>query len=596
MKTNYPTKKLGEVCDVFTDGNWIESKDQSTQGIRLIQTGNIGRGVFLDKAGRARYISEETFKILNCTEIVPGDLLISRLPDPVGRSCVVPDIKSKMVTAVDCTIVRVKENMILRDFLLFYTNSSEYFSQVQGHLSGTTRKRISRGTLSQIEIPLPPLAEQKKIVAKLEKLLAKVNEAKKLRAEAQHAASQLVSAELHKIFTEGKKKHKPENLGNVASLVRGPFGGSLRKDMFVNEGYAVYEQGNVIKNDTSSFRYYISNKKFDEMRRFEVGPGDILMSCSGTIGKFTVIPTKFKRGIINQALLKITPGKNTDVDYLRYALDDYLKQSTTHIKGGAIKNIASVKELKKFEIPFPSLVEQKKIVAHLDSISEKAKQLQEYQRNINDDLIALEQSILSKAFDGSFVEEKTTIQQPIPSPFYRNQVNAAIVERVATDGGATTEVAVAKYNHLLQEMCGVPLGYEFAEHKFGPFDAKIKNLIWSGLGKNKWFAKNRGNVVEGQNVGALLAKKTNLYWNAKAGMKRLADLGITKLDVDKVELLSTVYHAIKQVNSTDLQPIRYFMSNWQTNGDQTKADKFTEEQTQKCLDFIVRNELYKTQN
>jgi len=139
------------------------------------------------------------------------------------------------------------------------------------------------------------------------------------------------------------------------------------------------------------------------MRRFEVSSGDILMSCSGTIGKFTVIPTKFKKGIINQALLKITPGGNTNVDYLRYALDDYLKQSTTHIKGGAIKNITSVKELKSFEIPFPSLLEQKKIVERLDGLSERTKRLQDYQESTSDDLLALEQSILSKAFSGEFV-------------------------------------------------------------------------------------------------------------------------------------------------------------------------------------------------
>ena len=86
MKTSCPTKKLGEVCDVFTDGDWIETKDQSSAGIRLIQTGNIGEGIFLNKAGKSRFISEQTFKRLNCTEIFPRDLLISRLPDPVGRS------------------------------------------------------------------------------------------------------------------------------------------------------------------------------------------------------------------------------------------------------------------------------------------------------------------------------------------------------------------------------------------------------------------------------------------------------------------------------------------------------------------------------
>src|SRR3990167_10837182 len=106
MKNNWPVKKLGEVADYFNDGNWIESEDQSADGIRLVQTGNIGLGHFKDRDDKARFISEETFKKLRCTEIFEGDILISRLPDPVGRSCILPKLDTRAVTAVDCTIVR----------------------------------------------------------------------------------------------------------------------------------------------------------------------------------------------------------------------------------------------------------------------------------------------------------------------------------------------------------------------------------------------------------------------------------------------------------------------------------------------------------
>lgn len=77
--------KLSSLCSTFVDGDWIESKDQSELGIRLIQTGNVGNGFFKDKEDKSRYISEETFDNLHCTEIYPGDILVSRLPDPIGR-------------------------------------------------------------------------------------------------------------------------------------------------------------------------------------------------------------------------------------------------------------------------------------------------------------------------------------------------------------------------------------------------------------------------------------------------------------------------------------------------------------------------------
>ena len=195
-----------------------------------------------------------------------------------------------------------------------------------------------------------------------------------------------------------------ENLGNVAKLVRGPFGGSLKKEIFVNSGDCVYEQGNVIDNDLENFRYFITPQKFEEMKRFEVFTGDILMSCSGTIGKFVIIPKIFKKGIINQALLKITPNQKIIVDYLKYALQDYLSLSGGHIKGMAIKNIAAVKELKKFGILLPSIIEQKKIVARLDLLSEKIKKIQEYQKSTAIDFVNLEQSILAKAFSGELIK------------------------------------------------------------------------------------------------------------------------------------------------------------------------------------------------
>ena len=121
--------QLEDLCSLFVDGDWIESKDQSDRGIRLIQTGNIGIGTFINKADKARYISEETFNRLKCCEVKPGDILISRLPDPIGRACVIPDSTGKMITAVDCSIVRLK-NILFSDFFIAYTQSDQYLNQI----------------------------------------------------------------------------------------------------------------------------------------------------------------------------------------------------------------------------------------------------------------------------------------------------------------------------------------------------------------------------------------------------------------------------------------------------------------------------------
>ncbi len=155
--------ELSSLCDTFIDGDWIEAKDQSDSGIRLIQTGNVGVGTFKDKDDKARYISEETFNRLNCTEVVEGDILISRLPDPVGRACIIPAGLGKSITAVDCTIIRLN-NKVLPKFFVTFTNTPDYAMQIKKVLSGTTRLRVSRANLGKIHIPLPTVDKQQQFV------------------------------------------------------------------------------------------------------------------------------------------------------------------------------------------------------------------------------------------------------------------------------------------------------------------------------------------------------------------------------------------------------------------------------------------------
>ena len=163
-------RKLTNLCEKFTDGDWIEAKDQSDSGVRLVQTGNVGVTEYLDKPNNKKWISFETFEQLHCEEVYPGDILISRLPEPAGRACIMPNLGTKMITAVDCTIVRPNAVTSTR-FLLQYLSSQAYFDAVNTCLAGGTRQRISRGNLAQFNVPIPSSKiEQEKIGELLEKL------------------------------------------------------------------------------------------------------------------------------------------------------------------------------------------------------------------------------------------------------------------------------------------------------------------------------------------------------------------------------------------------------------------------------------------
>jgi type I site-specific deoxyribonuclease specificity subunit protein len=114
----------------------------------------VGVAEYLDKPNNKKWISNDTFEALNCEEVFEGDILISRLPEPAGRACIIPKLASKIITAVDCTIVRVS-NDTSNKYLLQYLSSQKYFDEVNTCLAGGTRQRISRSGLANFDVAIP---------------------------------------------------------------------------------------------------------------------------------------------------------------------------------------------------------------------------------------------------------------------------------------------------------------------------------------------------------------------------------------------------------------------------------------------------------
>lgn len=152
---------------VFIDGDWVESKDQDPSGdVRLIQLADVGDGVYRDKS--ARFLTSKKATELNCTTLQEGDVLIARMPDPLGRACIFPGDSRSCVTVVDVCIVRSGNGEFDHRWLSWFVNAHPFRVAVSGLQAGSTRKRISRGNLGTIQLPLPPLDEQRRIVAEIE--------------------------------------------------------------------------------------------------------------------------------------------------------------------------------------------------------------------------------------------------------------------------------------------------------------------------------------------------------------------------------------------------------------------------------------------
>jgi len=176
----------------LVDGDWIESKDQDPSGgIRLLQLADIGVNEFKDKSDR--FVNAETFKRLNCTALEAGDILIARLPSPIGRACIFPGLSCKAITVVDVAVLRPLSTFC-SGYVVNAINSICFREQVEAYGKGATRFRIATGHLKTLLIPMPPLAEQHRIVAKVDELMALCDRLEAQQADAESAHAQLVQA------------------------------------------------------------------------------------------------------------------------------------------------------------------------------------------------------------------------------------------------------------------------------------------------------------------------------------------------------------------------------------------------------------------
>ncbi len=372
----WPTKKLGEVLDYEQPGKYIvNSKNYSSEYKTPVLT-----------AGK-------TFILGNTNEkenIFPADKLPVIIFDDFTTAIQFVDFPFKVKSSA-MKILHIKKDEADANYL---------FSLLQTiKVNHVTHKRYWISEYSKIKIFLPPLLEQRKIVARLEKLLAKVKEAKRLRAEAQEATQNLLSAELHKIFEEGKKKGWDFcNIGDK-KIMKMTSGGTPSR------GNSAYYKGNIAWLKSGELNDNVSILDSEE----HINEAAIKNSSTKVFPKNTVLlamygATAGKLGILgksaatNQAITgMICNEQELDFKYLFYVLNNIRNKIIAKAWGGAQPNLSQT-IIKKFKIPLPSRSEQKKIVARLDSLSEKIKKLQEYQKSTQSDLVALEQSILHKSF------------------------------------------------------------------------------------------------------------------------------------------------------------------------------------------------------
>ena len=375
--------KFGEICRMIADGDWIESKDQSDEGIRLIQTGNIGNGQYLDKPEKAKYITLETFNRLQCKSVLPGDILISRLPDPVGRACEVPQNIGQAITAVDCTIVRLNSSICNDRYFLNYTQSQRYFHELQTYLAGTTRTRISRKNLEKIEVPLPSLDEQRHIAAVLDKVTDLIAQ----RRAQLDKLDLLVKSRFVEMFGDPEinpKGYETQKLGDLSTKISD---GVHAKPTYTQEGRpflsVVNINGGFINFEGCKF---VSEEAFQKMIKSTYPKrGDVLYTKVGaTYGIPAYVDTDTEFCLYVSVCLIKPKHEKINSRFLAFSMGmPYIKrQADRRIKGIGVPDL-HLNQIREFTVVCPPMEEQ-------DSFMVFVKQMEETKLTIHKSLDKLE--------------------------------------------------------------------------------------------------------------------------------------------------------------------------------------------------------------
>lgn len=392
MKQGWTYKKVGDVFKTYSGGTPIKShKEYYENGdIPWIRSGEVCR----------KYITKSEMFITQAglenssAKYFPIDTVLVAMYGATAAQVGILKIKATSNQAV-CGIL--PNDHFIPEFVYYWFKLIE--SDLASQAQGGAQPNISQEKIKKVDFPIISLAEQERIVERLDATFAQIDELKS-NAERQLAEARALFQSALTQAMQPKPGWHEIAFKDICSFVRGPFGGSLKKECFKESGYAVYEQQNAIYNKFS-FRYFIDEEKYESMKRFSVNPGDLIMSCSGTIGKVAIIPEDAKQGIINQALLKLTPTKKINKYYLKYLMESELFKELirSYSDGAAIQNIASVSILKEIMMRIPSISKQQRIVEYNDSLTASFNEIEDNYKQTAAECDAFKQALLRQIFE-----------------------------------------------------------------------------------------------------------------------------------------------------------------------------------------------------
>lgn len=335
-----------------------------------------------------------------------GEFLVAEIDAKVGGFGIVPPELDGAIVSSHYFLFVINETQLDRRYLSYYICTPDFQDQVTA--KGTTNYAAIRPQhVLEYEIPLPPLDEQQRIVARIDALASRIAEARGLRQGAVEEGEALVNSEARRIFKE--LDIAPTFLNDWVNQDRegiqtGPFGAQLGSADFREVGHPVLTIGNI---QFGGLRLeglrYVSEEKAEQLRRYTVQEGDIVFARMGTVGRCCVVPQDSEGWIFNYHIIRVAVDHNRAKSrYLHWIIkaspdvEEYLADT---VRGGTRDGV-NTSIVSRLPCRVPPLDEQRRIVTYLDSLQAQVDQLKQLQAESAAELDALLPSILDQAFKG----------------------------------------------------------------------------------------------------------------------------------------------------------------------------------------------------
>lgn len=555
----WPPIALADLLSKSDD--WIDLDPTATY--REVTVRLWGKGVVL-----RREVAGDEINSSRRLRVRAGQFILSRIDARNGAFGLVPTELDGAVVSNDFPAFNIRPERLLPEFLGWLSKTKDFVDLCRAASEGTTnRVRLKEDRFLRMSIPLPPLPEQRRIVAKIDHLAAKIDEANGLKRRTLADLRALLPSAYASMYD-----HAAAMVGTVElnKLCRQITDGTHSTPVYVDEGIPFLSVKDITSGRISlDCARRITTHEYKLLtRRCKPERNDVLLTKVGTTGYAKVVDVDWEFSIfVSLALLKLNLDQVLP-EYVEYMLNSSRLQDAAKAgtRGVGNQNLV-LKFIKSFPMPCPPLDEQRRIVAYLDGLQAMLDHLKALQERTTLELDALLPAILDKAFKGELVvPESIRVAAPAKARVNERQAESAKHSRgIYFKRGAIAAYIIDRLHHrpqfgrVMLEKClylaeahvGIDLEGAYRRAAAGPLDAEYLIKLESLAAKRQWFTKRKStgkrtryDYRPGRNASGRISAAVSMLADRRETMDHLLDLmAKPKMDTERAEIVATLFAA-----------------------------------------------------